>query len=266
MCIRPWLRPSRFLYMKFRIEIILLFLLSIILISVGCESDVVRRYKRYSSNKTLGLTTRHEPEEIFPRQVWTIETVPLRSSRDFDAQLVEQIPRGTLLKINSSPGGGYFVGNSPDGHWGWVEASHVTPQAPDTPNQSTSPPPKPHEIFLRQVWTIETVPLRSGLNFGGRVLEMIPRGTLLNVHSSEQDWYFVDGDTLKNLGWVEASRVTPKAPDTMTSLRAIYKLTVNATPHDSTIKILNTSSQYKPGIERESASARVCRRLATRRW
>lgn len=76
--------------------------------------------------------------------------------------------------------------------------------------------------------------------------DIIQAGTALKVYSFNNGWYFFSDSA--GWGWIEEKYVSTAPPPTPSTKNETYKLTIQAKPEDSTIRIMNMRGEYYPGI------------------
>ncbi len=98
----------------------------------------------------------------------------------------------------------------------------------------------------QEVWVMEDTPVRNSPVVNSEPREIIQAGTALKGYSFNNGWYFFS-DSL-GWGWIEEKYVSTVPPSMPSTQNKTYKLTIQAKPEDSTIRIMNMSREYRPGM------------------
>ena len=104
----------------------------------------------------------------------------------------------------------------------------------------TSPPSS------KQVWIMEDTPVWNSPVANSEPRGIIQTGTVLKGYSFNNGWYFFSDST--GWGWIEEKYVSTVPPPMPSTKNKTYKLTIQAKPEDSTIRIMNMGREYRPGI------------------
>lgn len=130
--------------------------------------------------------------------------VNLRSDPDMAAGVMEVLPRGTMLKLLAADTNWYQVQLN-SGRTGWVSKSYAQPVSDavsPTDNQESPGRSQPVAVRASRVRiTGSYVNTRSGPGLSYRVIDVIPRGTVLGLLGAAGDWYQVQLNS-SCTGWV----------------------------------------------------------------